>query len=224
MTVAKRPRVLVTGFGPFPRMPRNPSAAAARRVAASPRWRILGIAADALVLPTAYAALETILDPALETSGFDAILMIGVASRAKTIRIERRAVDRASILCPDAAGRRPARLTMRQGFPDRSTRAVAAQVRATLRRRGFAGVLSQDAGRYLCNAAYFRALAAPVPVLFIHIPKPPQATRPVPNRRRRRLDPRDRLAAGLVGVALGLLRQGRAHRIVRLRADERLGS
>ena len=41
----------------------------------------------------------------------------------QAIRIERRAVDRASILCPDAAGRRPARLTMRQGFPDPFDRA-----------------------------------------------------------------------------------------------------
>src|SRR5215211_4251955 len=98
--MAKRPRLLVTGFGPFPRMPYNPSAALARRVAALSRWRVLGVEADALVLPTTYAALDKVLDPVLETRAFNALLMIGVASRAKKIRVERRAVNRVSVLCP----------------------------------------------------------------------------------------------------------------------------
>jgi pyroglutamyl-peptidase len=40
-------------------------------------------------------------------------------------------------------------------------------------RHGLPCRASQDAGRYLCNASYFAALAGPVPVLFLHIPKPP---------------------------------------------------
>ena len=205
--MAKRPRLLVIGFGPFPRVPRNPSATAARRVAASPRWRILGIVADALVLPTTYAALDTVLDPALDARGFSALLMIGVAGRAKKIRVERRAVNRASILFPDAAGRTPARLTMAQAPASRTVR--MAPVLATLRRRGLACADSQDAGRYLCNAAYMRALAAPVPVLFIHIPKPPRAMRLGASRRHRRVSWQDRLTAGLADVALDLLRRRR---------------
>src|SRR4051812_10392618 len=124
--MAKRPRLLVTGFGPFPRMPRNPSAAVARRVAASPHWRVLGVEAEALVLPTAYAALDGALDPALKAGRFDAVLMVGVASRAKRIRVERRAVNRASILFPDAAGRTPSRLSAPQEPPHRTTRAALA--------------------------------------------------------------------------------------------------
>jgi len=175
--VAKPPRLLVTGFGPFPRMPRNPSAAVARRVAASPRWRILGIAADALVLPTTYAALDTMFDPVLDAGALDALLMIGVAGRARKIRVERRAANRVSILCPDANGWRPARLSMAQAPALRRARMAPAPVLARLRRRGLACAASQDAGRYLCNAAYLRALAALVPVLFIHVPKPPRAMR-----------------------------------------------
>ena len=207
--MAKRPRLLVIGFGPFPRVPRNPSATAARRVAASPRWRILGIVADALVLPTTYAALDTVLDPALDARRFSALLMIGVAGRAKKIRVERRAVNRASILFPDAAGRTPARLTMAQAPASRRVRMAPGPLHATLRRRGLACADSQDAGRYLCNAAYMRALAAPVPVLFIHIPKPPRAMRPIASRRQRRVSWQDRLTAGLADVALDLLRRRR---------------
>lgn len=213
MTVAKQPRLLVTGFGPFPRVPRNPSATAAQQVATSPRWRILGITADALVLPTTYAALDTVLDPALDARGFDALLIIGVASRAKTIRVERRAVNRTSILFPDAAGWRPARPTMAQAPAYRVARMAPAPVLATLRRRGLACAGSQDAGRYLCNAAYFRALTAPVSVLFIHIPKPPRAVGPTPTRRRRRLSWHEGLAAGLTDVALDLVRQTQLRQI-----------
>ena len=61
-----RPRLLVTGFGRFPGVSVNPSAEVARRVAASPRWRRLGIEAEALVMPTAYAAIEAVLAPALD--------------------------------------------------------------------------------------------------------------------------------------------------------------
>ena len=207
--MSKRPRLLVVGFGPFPRVPRNPSAAVAREIAASPRWRTLGIEADALVLPTTYAALDGTLDPALKAGNFDALLMIGVATRAKKIRVERRAIDRISILFPDADGRRPARHTIAKAPAVRTTRIAPASVLARLRRRGLACTVSQDAGRYLCNAAYMRALAAPVPVLFIHIPKPPRGTRRVSNLWRLRLSWRDRLAAGLADVARDLLRQSR---------------
>ena len=52
------PRLLVTGFGPFPGIPKNPSAVAAGRLAGSPRWRRLGVDVRVLVLSTTYAAIE----------------------------------------------------------------------------------------------------------------------------------------------------------------------
>ena len=75
-------RLLVTGFGPFPRMPRNPTSRLAVAVARSPRWKHLRIRASALVLPTTYAAIETILLPRLWEERPDAVLMPGVAGRA----------------------------------------------------------------------------------------------------------------------------------------------
>lgn len=213
-------RLLVTGFGPFPGMAENPSAAIARRVAASPRWRRLGIAAEALVLPTAYAALDSVLAPAL-AAGFDAVLMIGVAGRARKVRVERRAANRASILLPDAGGRRRAALALVPGEGDRRSTVAAGRVLHRLRRRAVACVASQDAGRYLCNASYFAALAEPVPVVFLHIPKPPPRRPPrrpprTPPGRPPRTPPRrsraswpERLAAGFAEVAVDLLAEAR---------------
>ena len=208
---ARRPRLLVTGFGPFPGMSRNPSAEIARRVAAAPRWRRLGVAAEALILPTTYAALADVLEPALAAAP-DAVLMIGVAGRSRAVRIERQARNRASLLLPDAAGRRPQRLTLADGPAARRLGTSPERLSALLRRHGVACRVSHDAGRYLCNAAYFRALAGPVPVLFVHIPKPP------PRRRRthapRRLSWTDALAAALIESAAVTLRDGASSRSV----------
>jgi pyroglutamyl-peptidase len=188
-------------------MSRNPSADLARRVAASPRWRRLGIAAQPLILPTTYAALTDVLGPVLAEDAPDVLLMIGVAGRSKQVRIERRALNRASLLLPDAAGRRPAALTLGEGPRARNLRASPVRVRAILRRHAVPCRISQDAGRYLCNAAYFQALGSSLPVLFIHIPKPRPAT---PARRSgdlpRRLSWSDALAAALVDVAALTLR------------------
>jgi pyroglutamyl-peptidase len=188
-------------------MSRNPSAELARRVAASPRWRRLGVAAQPLILPTTYAALGEVLGPAFTDQTPDAVLLIGVAGRAKQVRIERRALNRASLLLPDAAGRRPAALTLTEGPRTRDLRASPVRLRAVLRRHAIPCRVSQDAGRYLCNAAYYQALASPFPVLFIHIPKPRPGTRPRRSGgRSRRLSWSDALAAALVDVGVLTLR------------------
>jgi pyroglutamyl-peptidase len=188
-------------------MARNPSAEMARRVAASPRWRRSGVATQSLILPTTYAALAEVLEPTLNGEAPDAVLMIGVAGRSKEVRIERRAVNRASLFTPDASGRRPNSLTLSDRPPSRRVRLSPVRLRALLRRHAVPCRISQNAGRYLCNAAYYQALAAPFPVLFIHIPKPPPAT-----RRRggplRRLSRTEALAAALVDVGLALTLPG----------------
>ncbi|HEY8565002.1 MAG TPA: peptidase C15 [Beijerinckiaceae bacterium] len=188
-------RLLVTGFGPFPGMPKNPSAALARQVAASGRLRRHGIETQVLVLPTTYRALDEVLAPALG-SGADAVLMVGVAGRAKRVRLERRAVNRLSIFAPDAAGRHPQRLAEPgRPFALRST-ATPERLAVLLRRAGVPCALSIDAGRYLCNTAYARALRSPAPAIFVHIPR-----RPVKG-----------LASALAEVGLALARQSRLRR------------
>ena len=77
---------------------------------------------------------------------------------------------------------------------------------ALLRRRGVPVAVSRDAGRYLCNAGYYRALAEPCPVLFVHVP-PPRTKRPVRPGRRPDASREERALADLV---LLLARLGRA--------------
>jgi pyroglutamyl-peptidase len=174
------PRLLITGFGPFPRVPRNLSERVARAVAANPRWRLLGWQIDLRILDTRYSALEEQLLPALHESEPDAVLLLGVAPRRDAVTPERQARNRVSRLFPDAGGRvGDASLRLDRDDPRliRRTQApIAAMVRA-MRRRGLRAKVSRDAGRYLCNAAYYQALRALGPArsaqtVFIHIPFP----------------------------------------------------
>jgi pyroglutamyl-peptidase len=75
--------------------------------------------------------------------------------------------------------------------------------------------ISQNAGRYLCNAAYYQALAAAIPVLFVHIPKGAAWSRRRTAAKRRRSWP-DCLSGALVDVALRLLVASRSGRDARL--------
>jgi pyroglutamyl-peptidase len=170
-------RLLVTGFGPFPRMKRNPSEGLARRLAADPRWRRLGIEVRALVMETSWAAIERDLLPAIHAFAPDVVLMLGVAGRRKRVAIETRALNRVTRLMPDAQGRVGEKLAYRAGEArELRSHAPHLAMMQALRERGVPSYLSRDAGRYLCNAAYYEALrkaaSSQFSVVFIHIPKP----------------------------------------------------
>jgi pyroglutamyl-peptidase len=198
-------RLLVTGFGPFPRVPRNPSERLARALAGHPRLRLRGIEARALILATTYPAVDAVLVPHLRETRPDAVLMLGVAARRRHVSVETRAVNRVSRLFPDGGGRVAARLAFRPGGPHvRPARAPIAGLIRRLRASGLDARASRDAGRYLCNASSYAALeAGGAPTIFIHIPLP---------RSDARLDRRPDARAmerGLLEAALLLAGQGR---------------
>lgn len=207
-----RPRLLIVGFGPFPRVPRNPSGVLAKRIAALPRLRfVLGGSPRLLVMRTAYAALSAELEPALAERP-DAVLMIGLATRAKRMRVEFRARNRASRLFPDAGGRAAPRLALDPDGPAERRSPAAARALVSLRRCGLDAAASQEAGRYLCNAAYYRALAEGRPTLFLHIPPFPRSDRPrkAGGRRPRPIEkPVKTWAEAFARVAIGLTASAR---------------
>jgi pyroglutamyl-peptidase len=170
-------KLLVTGFGPFPRVPRNPSGLLAEHVAASPRLKLAGIRASALVLPTTYGAIEDLLRPAIAREAPDAVLMLGVAARRREVCVERQALNRVSRLFPDASGTVGRALAFSPRSPlVKRTVAPRAALLAALRSRGVPARHSRDAGRYLCNASYFALLEdagreGPL-VVFLHVPLP----------------------------------------------------
>jgi len=183
-------RVLITGFGPFPRAPFNPSAVVAKALARRRRPALAGLIRSAHVFATRYADIDSDL-PRLLAQKPDIVLMFGLAGRARELRIETRARN-AIASFPDAGKHRPQQRTIQTGGPSaRAGRAPFSCLAAALRARTMPVRLSRDAGAYLCNYAYWRALAAapdgrPL-VLFVHIPIVHQAARPRHRIRRRAL-------------------------------------
>jgi pyroglutamyl-peptidase len=182
-------KVLLTGFGPFPGAPFNPSAALAKQLARRRRPALADIARAAHVFATRYAAVDRDL-PRLLAQRPDVVLMIGLAARTPTLRIETRARNAVSVLLPDAGGKFTRGGVIARGAPP-ALRARA-PVRALLQAARSTRVpsqLSRDAGRYLCNYAYWRALEKTVDgrplVQFVHIPPVRQNPRPRARGRRK---------------------------------------
>lgn len=176
MSSQPRIRVAVAGFGPFPGVPKNPSGEIVRAVAKGRRFLTAGVTLDTAVLETSYGTADRALDKLISNKP-DAIVLFGVAGRTKHIRIETIARNRASVLHPDHARFTP---STRKLYPDGDAflkvRGPAMRMRAAIRATGVKAELSIDAGSYLCNAIFYRALAAtaavtPAPLtFFIHVP------------------------------------------------------
>jgi pyroglutamyl-peptidase len=167
-------RVVLAGFGPFPGAPINPSELLVKALARRRRPALAGLTRIVRVFATTYSSVDRDL-PKLFAQKPDIVLIFGVAGRRRHVCIETRARNAASPLFPDAAGHRPASTTIRAGGPSALTgTAPFSRLLAAVRANGLPARLSYDAGRYLCNYAYWRALQRasrgyPV-VQFIHIP------------------------------------------------------
>ncbi len=186
--------ILVTGFGPFPGAPFNPTTPLVRKLARLRRPAL----ADATVVPhifsTSYAAVDNELPKLIARTHPDALLMFGFAPRAKTIRVEIRARNAASIL-PDAGGTAPRRHSVEAGAPAALTLpAPAHRLLGAIRAGRVPAALSHDAGGYLCNyLAWQAAEAASLPhgprlAAFIHVPNIRRHARARAAKRRLALD------------------------------------
>jgi pyroglutamyl-peptidase len=169
-----RPRVLLTGFGPFPGVADNPSAWLAETLA---QHAALEVDAEfhARVLPTAWQAAQSM--PRLyEKLQPHVMIHFGVSQRAKTFRIEHFAHNRAARRA-DIRGLMPSAPRIQAEGADRIDTALpAADLAAHLRTSGVAAASSRSAGSYLCNFLYYHSLdwahRQPDPrlVLFVHVP------------------------------------------------------
>ena len=182
--------VLITGFGPFPGAPFNPTTALPGRLAARRRPAFADVRRIAHVFQTSYAAVERELPALIKRVRPDVVLLFGVATRTNYLRIELRARNARSALFPDAAGDCPGGGTIAVGEPSvRAGRAPHQALLAAVRAQRLPARLSHTAGRYLCNFAYWHALAAtegddaPL-VQFVHVPTVRRgSTRPGSTRR-----------------------------------------
>jgi pyroglutamyl-peptidase len=179
--------VLITGFGRFPGAPSNPSGPLALALARRRRPAFADVRRAVHVFETSYAAVDRDLPTLLAEHKPDIVLMFGLAARTPFIRIEIRARNTVSILFPDVKGSRPANRAIAPGKAPLQGAAPFARLLGAARASGTRSRLSRDAGRYLCNYVYWRALEASrsgTLAQFIHIP--PVARSPLrPGGKRR---------------------------------------
>src|SRR5882672_3315599 len=165
--------VLIIGFGRFPGAPFNPSGPLARAVAARRRPAFEGVERIVHVFETSYAAVDRDLPKLLAHHKPDIVLMFGLAARTPFVRVETRARNAVSILFPDVTGFRPANRAIAPGQAPLPGAAPFARLLGAARATGTRSRMSRDAGRYLCNYVYWRALEASrsgTLAQFIHIP------------------------------------------------------
>jgi len=172
--------ILITGFGPFPGAPFNPTEPLAVELARRRHPAFADVRRVAHVFPVSYEAVDRELPALLARERPDALIMFGLAGRTKHVRVETRARNALSRLLPDVSGELPVATTIAPGAP--ATLPLHAPVRRLVlaaRAVGVPAAASYDAGRYLCNYLCWRAAEAaktgvPRLVTFIHVPRLPR--------------------------------------------------
>jgi pyroglutamyl-peptidase len=165
--------ILVTGFGPFPGAPVNRTGPLVKRLA---RVRLGHTKVVPHIFPTTYAAVDRDLPKLIARHRPDALLMFGLANKATTLRIETRARNALSRL-KDAGGFVPGLRAIAPGrAPALPLPTPSRLLLAAARTTHLPGVVSDDAGDYLCNYLCWRAVLAarrtggPRLAAFVHVP------------------------------------------------------
>jgi pyroglutamyl-peptidase len=171
----ERPRILLTGFGPFPGVPTNPSGWLAQTLAEQLPAPELQDRIHARIFPTEWQA-AALLPKLCETLQPHVMIHFGVSEHARTFRIEHSAHNRTAPRA-DAGGALPASpVILVEGAGRLDTAFPAAALARHLQTNGVAAVTSHSAGHYLCNFLYYHSLdwalrqSPPPLVLFVHVP------------------------------------------------------
>jgi pyroglutamyl-peptidase len=169
--------ILITGFGPFPGAPFNPTEPLVMELAR--RRHPANVRRVGHVFRVSYETVDRELSALLAREQPDALIMFGLAGRTRHVRIETRARNALTRTVPDAGGKLPVTATIVPDGPDALALRVPAQrLVMAARSAGVQAAPSHDAGRYLCNYLCWRAAeatggAAGMPRLaaFVHVPR-----------------------------------------------------
>jgi|SRR6185369_11312402 len=166
--------ILVTGFGPFPGAPVNPTGPLVRALARAVRLPRVKLVPH--LFETSYAAVDRDLPPLIAQHKPDMLLMFGLATRARLVRVETFARNVVGVTL-DVSGKTLQRRTIVPGGP--ATRPLPVRghdLLKALRAAQVPAMLSRDAGGYLCNYLCWRAtevaaaVDGPRVAAFIHVP------------------------------------------------------
>lgn len=171
-----RPTILLTGFGSFPGVETNATAALIPEIAAAARTRFADHHVIDEVLPVEWSGAPQRLSRLLERDGLRLALHFGVSRHASGFQIELVGHN----VCGergDAAGELPSTAELIAGAPATLASTFPAErILARLRHAGLPCAPSTSAGTYLCNALLYHSLtaahgqASPFLSGFVHLP------------------------------------------------------
>jgi pyroglutamyl-peptidase len=174
--VSEKLRILVTGFGPFPGAPYNPTQPLVARLTRLRRPALADVELSSHIFPVTYRAVDHELPLALKRHQPHAMLMFGLAGRTGYLRIETRARNAVTMLWPDAAQARSRKGSITGDADAQRFGPHTAKLLRAAKATGIDARASRDAGSYLCNYLSWRAIevvetdSGPRLAAFIHIP------------------------------------------------------
>ena len=168
--------ILVTGFGPFPGAPFNPTGPLVARLLRLRRPALGDVELSGHIFPVTYRAVDHELPELLAKHRPHALLMFGLASRTPYVRIETRARNAVTTLWPDASHARVRKGSISGGVDAMMFGPHTAKLFRAALGTGLDARVSRDAGSYLCNYLSWRAIEAtcgdggPRLAAFVHVP------------------------------------------------------
>ena len=169
-------RILLTGFGPFPGAPYNPTQPLVARLSQLRRPAFDDVEFTTHIFPVTYAAVDRQLPELIARQKPHALLMFGLAARTRHLRIETRARNAVTMLWPDATQARARKGAIAQAADAMAFGSHTARLLRAALSTGVDARPSRDAGAYLCNYLSWRAIEkvkagnGPSLAAFIHIP------------------------------------------------------
>jgi pyroglutamyl-peptidase len=173
--MSEKLRILLTGFGPFPGAPFNPTEPLVARLLRLRRPALSDVELTGHIFPVTYTAVDRELPGLLAKHRPQAVLMFGLATRTPHLRIETRARNAVTTLWPDADHARARKGSIAGGADAQPFGPHTAKLLRAAVATGIDARASRDAGSYLCNYLSWRAIEAcgdsgPRLAAFVHVP------------------------------------------------------
>jgi pyroglutamyl-peptidase len=169
-------RILITGFGPFPGAPFNPTIPLVKRLTQLRRPALSDVELIGHIFHVTYATVDRQLPELIARHRPQALLMFGLADRTAHVRIETRARNAVTTLFPDADRTRARKGSIAGGADALMFGPHTAKLLRAADGTGVDARASRDAGSYLCNYLSWRAIEAtcgdkgPRLAAFVHVP------------------------------------------------------
>ena len=174
--MSNRLRILVTGFGPFPGAPFNPTMPLVKRLTRLRRPAFSDVELIGHIFHVTYDTVDRELPQLIARHRPQALLMFGLADRTEHVRVETRARNSVTTLFPDADRNRARKGSIVSGADAMMFGPHTAKLLRAADGTGVDVRASRDAGSYLCNYLSWRAIEAtgngknPHLAAFVHVP------------------------------------------------------